>query len=165
MRSFDGCTCCFHRKKEKNNKPIFDNEGKLIPEEFIIAGDYLITKCQKWNWCSSKNEFTVKYLPCDKQYLKSTFYSYQRISDFLRKNDNIKESMVFDGCVYFDNKSIPKEEIKENVEEENDDDFIIDDDEDDGGDNNNIDILKKNLYNYYYLRFVLLCSKNLVYGI
>lgn len=45
----------------------FKETGMLTPEEFVMAGDKLVTKCPSWLWCSSDN--MKGYLPDDKQFL------------------------------------------------------------------------------------------------
>ena len=50
----------------------FKSNGFLTPEEFTIAGDYLVSICPSWQWVGTKghDHFTVRdYLPLDKQFL------------------------------------------------------------------------------------------------
>ena len=47
------------------------SEGKLSPEEFVAAGDFLVAKCGQWAWCSANGKAFKNYLPRDKQYLLS----------------------------------------------------------------------------------------------
>lgn len=47
----------------------FIEEGKIIPDEFVKAGDFLTFKCPTWTWESGEAGRAVPYLPRDKQYL------------------------------------------------------------------------------------------------
>lgn len=47
----------------------FLNEGVLTPEEFVAAGDLLVTLCPTWSWAAGLPEKRVKHLPADKQFL------------------------------------------------------------------------------------------------
>ena len=44
----------------------FYEEGVLTPQEFIEAGDFLISKCPTWKWCASEEKLYDKRLPKDK---------------------------------------------------------------------------------------------------
>ena len=65
----------------------------VTPEEYIEAGDYLVSKCPSWKWCAAKENLYNKALPKDKQYLKTTVPSYKRAADYL-KNNQTKEKIV-----------------------------------------------------------------------
>ena len=67
-------------------KSKFYEEGKLTPEEFVEAGDYLTQKCPTWKWCAAKESLYDKRLPKDKQYLVTRVPSYKRASDYLKNN-------------------------------------------------------------------------------
>ncbi|ORX48599.1 autophagocytosis protein [Hesseltinella vesiculosa] len=47
----------------------FKETGCLTPEEFVVAGDFLVYKCPTWSWESGVPEKLRNYLPNDKQYL------------------------------------------------------------------------------------------------
>jgi ubiquitin-like-conjugating enzyme ATG3 len=48
----------------------FREEGKITPEEFITAGDYLVYKFPSWSWsAASSPSKKVSYLPENKQFL------------------------------------------------------------------------------------------------
>ena len=64
----------------------FYEEGVLTPEEYIEAGDFLISKCPTWKWCASEEKLYDKRLPKDKQYLKTNVPSYKRCSEYLKNN-------------------------------------------------------------------------------
>lgn len=63
---------------------VFYKEGKLTPEEYIKAGDFLTEKCRTWKWCGA-SKFSNPSLPKDKQYLKTTVNSMERASDYSKK--------------------------------------------------------------------------------
>ena len=64
----------------------FYEEGVLTPEEYIEAGDFLISKCPSWQWCASEEKLYDKRLPKNKQYLKTNVPSYKRCSEYLKNN-------------------------------------------------------------------------------
>ena len=41
----------------------FYEEGKLTPEEYVAAGDYLVKKCPTWKWCSAKKNTIINHFP------------------------------------------------------------------------------------------------------
>lgn len=48
----------------------FRTTGQITPEEFVLAGDYLVYKFPSWSWCAAQSPARkVAYLPDDKQYL------------------------------------------------------------------------------------------------
>ncbi|CAH9090734.1 unnamed protein product [Cuscuta europaea] len=47
----------------------FKEKGVLSVNEFIIAGDNLVTKCPTWTWESGEPSRRKSYLPAEKQYL------------------------------------------------------------------------------------------------
>ncbi|KAG4084816.1 autophagocytosis associated protein [Neocallimastix lanati (nom. inval.)] len=47
----------------------FFEAGVLTPEEFVQAGDFLVSKCPTWSWSGGVKEKKRNYLPEDKQYL------------------------------------------------------------------------------------------------
>jgi len=89
----------------------FYEEGKLTPEEYVRAGDYLVKKCPTWKWCSAKKEYYNKSLPEDKQYLLTRVRSKMRASDYL-KNNNTKEKIIEGDWVDADLENKPKTENK-----------------------------------------------------
>jgi ubiquitin-like-conjugating enzyme ATG3 len=48
----------------------FRATGQITPEEFVLAGDYLVYKFPSWSWADASNPAKrVPYLPPGKQYL------------------------------------------------------------------------------------------------
>ena len=131
--------------KPNYKKSNFYEEGKLTPEEFIEAGDFLVSQCPIWKWCEAKEDLYNKALPKNKQYLKATVPSYKRAIDYIKSNETI-EKVIDEGWVdvYFENKinkddtkyeSIDLNKSKDKIiaeEDDDDDDFIIEDEENSG---------------------------------
>jgi ubiquitin-like-conjugating enzyme ATG3 len=47
----------------------FIEKGQITPEEFVVAGDYLVRMSPGWKWVRGDTERLKAYLPSDKQYL------------------------------------------------------------------------------------------------
>lgn len=47
----------------------FEEKGFVTPEQFVAAGDMLVSKCRTWTWESGDPSKAFSYLPPDKQYL------------------------------------------------------------------------------------------------
>lgn len=47
----------------------FRETGVLTPDEFVIAGDHLVTTCPTWSWAKGESDKVKSYLPDDKQFL------------------------------------------------------------------------------------------------
>ncbi|CAM6129151.1 unnamed protein product [Calypogeia fissa] len=47
----------------------FKEKGVLTPEEFVHAGDNLVSKCPTWSWEAGDPNKRKPYFPADKQYL------------------------------------------------------------------------------------------------
>ena len=60
----------------------FYSEGVLTPEEFILAGDFLVQKCPTWKWCGNNSKVKADYLPEDKQYLMTVVPCPRRAQDY-----------------------------------------------------------------------------------
>jgi hypothetical protein len=51
-------------------KSTFFSNGQITPEEYVLAGDQLVTRCPSWVWGTCDNKrLLVSYLPPDKQFL------------------------------------------------------------------------------------------------
>ena len=99
----------------------FYDEGKLTPEEFVSAGDFLVLKCPTWKWCSAKDSLYNSALPKDKQYLLTTVKSTSRATDYINEN-NINEIQVEDDWVEED---LTPEKIKEQPQKSSDSEEIL----------------------------------------
>jgi ubiquitin-like-conjugating enzyme ATG3 len=49
----------------------FKEHGRITPEEFVAAGDFLVYKFPTWSWEGGDKSKRRDYLPEDKQYLIS----------------------------------------------------------------------------------------------
>ncbi|KAI9203578.1 autophagocytosis protein [Polychytrium aggregatum] len=71
--TYNSVHAVFHSFREYLNPLLktskFKETGVLTPEEFILAGDYLVFKCPTWAWASGHPSKRRDYLPADKQYL------------------------------------------------------------------------------------------------
>jgi len=47
----------------------FKEHGRITPEEFVAAGDFLAYKFPVWTWEKGEASKTRDFLPADKQYL------------------------------------------------------------------------------------------------
>jgi ubiquitin-like-conjugating enzyme ATG3 len=47
----------------------FKEKGVLTPDEFVLAGDNLVSKCPTWSWEMGDANKRKPYLPAEKQYL------------------------------------------------------------------------------------------------
>ncbi|KAJ5908247.1 hypothetical protein N7495_000929 [Penicillium taxi] len=62
----------------------FRNTGQITPEEFVLAGDYLVYKFPTWSWADASSPAKrVAYLPAGKQFLVTRGVPCHR-----RLNDN-----------------------------------------------------------------------------
>ena len=91
----------------------FYTEGILTPDEFILAGDYLVEKCKTWKWYSAKENHFNSSLPKDKQYLLTTVKSDSRALDFINAN-NTEEIKLEDDWGEEDLMLITKEKKENN---------------------------------------------------
>ena len=112
---FKGFQDVYSKIKPTMKESKFYEEGKLTPEEYVLAGDYLVMKCPTWKWCSAKKNLYNKALPEDKQYLLTRVRSKQRAADYL-KNNNTKEKIIEGDWVDADLENKPKVENKKAVE-------------------------------------------------
>ena len=104
---FEGITGLISKLKPPPKESKFYEKGILTPEEFVKAGDYLVTKCPTWKWCSSKENMINKYLPKEKQYLLTRVRSKFRASDYIKKNET-KEKVIEGDWVDADLENKPK---------------------------------------------------------
>lgn len=51
------------------SSPGFREKGVITPEEFVAAGDFLVTTCPTWSWESGDRSKRKAYLPAEKQFL------------------------------------------------------------------------------------------------
>ncbi|KAF3795181.1 Autophagy-related protein 3 [Nymphaea thermarum] len=84
----------------------FREKGVLSIDEFVIAGDNLVSKCPTWSWESGDPRKRKPYLPADKQYLitrnvpclrrvHSVEEEYEAATE-----DSVPENEDFDGWLF-----------------------------------------------------------------
>ena len=112
----------------------FYTEGILTPDEFILAGDYLVEKCKTWKWYSAKENHFNSSLPKDKQFLLTTVKSDSRALDFINAN-NTEEIKLEDDWGEEDLMLITKEK-KENNKKEIDSEINLENSDDINNENN-----------------------------
>ncbi|KAI4232640.1 MAG: hypothetical protein LQ352_008314, partial [Teloschistes flavicans] len=77
----------------------FRTTGQITPEEFLLAGDYLVYKFPTWSWSdASPPNKRVAYLPAGKQYLVTRGVPcHRRLDDNFAGDAGQEEAMVQDG--------------------------------------------------------------------
>jgi len=77
----------------------FRNTGQITPEEFLLAGDYLVYKFPSWSWsdASSPNR-RVSYLPPGKQFLITRGVPcHRRLDEHFAGSHGAADDLVRDG--------------------------------------------------------------------
>lgn len=77
----------------------FRTTGQITPEEFVLAGDYLVYKFPSWSWCAAQSPTRkVAYLPEDKQYLITRGVPcHRRLGDDFVGGAGAADDLVRDG--------------------------------------------------------------------
>lgn len=77
----------------------FRNTGQITPEEFVLAGDYLVYKFPTWSWAdASPPNKRVSYLPPGKQFLVTRGVPcHRRLNDNFAGAAGQDEALVQDG--------------------------------------------------------------------
>jgi len=96
----------------------FYEKGSLTPDEFVRAGDLIVTKCPTWSWSAGDADKRKDYLPADKQFLITRNVPCLKRAKALELEN--KELSVEDDWVETHTTLAPKE--KEDVQDINDDD-------------------------------------------
>merc|ERR1711976_78356 len=75
----------------------FKETGNITPEEFVIAGDFLVEACGVWKWMPASSEAMKKdFLPSDKQYLMTRRVPcYKRCKEI--EYDSVHEKIIENG--------------------------------------------------------------------
>jgi len=79
----------------------FRNTGQITPEEFVLAGDYLVYKFPTWSWSDAATPAKrVSYLPPEKQFLITRGVPcHRRLDENFAGDAGQDEAMVQDGFV------------------------------------------------------------------
>ena len=77
----------------------FRSTGQVTPEEFVLAGDYLVYKFPTWSWSDASNPSKrVSYLPPTKQFLITRGVPcHRRLDENFAGDAGQDEAMVQDG--------------------------------------------------------------------
>lgn len=64
----------------------FQEHGRITPQEFVLAGDYLARHFPTWHWSAGESSKAREYLPADKQFLISKGVPcFRRVSTLTQK--------------------------------------------------------------------------------
>ena len=75
----------------------FNEKGVLTPDEFVKAGDLLVSRCPTWFWSSAPSNIRVPYLPEDKQYLVTqNIPCFERVASLVGQEVDEEEVMMED---------------------------------------------------------------------
>lgn len=77
----------------------FRSTGQITPEEFILAGDYLVYKFPSWSWSDASTPARrVNYLPPNKQFLVTRGVPcHRRLDDNFAGTGGAADDLVRDG--------------------------------------------------------------------
>lgn len=77
----------------------FRNTGQITPEEFLLAGDYLVYKFPSWQWADASSPTKrVNYLPAGKQFLVTRGVPcHRRLDDNFAGDAGEVDTIVRDG--------------------------------------------------------------------
>lgn len=77
----------------------FRGTGQITPEEFLLAGDYLVYKFPSWSWSdASSPSRRVNYLPAGKQFLVTRGVPcHRRLDDNFAGAGGAADDLVRDG--------------------------------------------------------------------
>lgn len=76
----------------------FRTTGQITPEEFVLAGDYLVYKFPSWSWSdASSPSKRVSYLPPGKQFLVTRGVPcHRRLNDDFAGDAGLEDELVQD---------------------------------------------------------------------
>lgn len=76
----------------------FRNTGQITPEEFVLAGDYLVYKFPTWSWADASSPAKrVSYLPAEKQFLVTRGVPcHRRLNDNFAGDAGLEDEIVRD---------------------------------------------------------------------
>ena len=82
-----------------SNTSNFRATGQITPEEFVLAGDYLVYKFPTWSWADASPESKrVAYLPAGKQYLVTRGVPcHRRLDENFAGQAGVADDLVQDG--------------------------------------------------------------------
>ncbi|KAF3917018.1 hypothetical protein ABW21_db0204662 [Orbilia brochopaga] len=96
----------------------FLTSGKLTPEEFISAGDYLVYKFPTWSWSAASPGKSKSYLPLDKQFLVTKGVPcHRRLDDNFAGEAGLNDRVVENDTDVDDNEGWLSTGVTKNEEE------------------------------------------------
>ncbi|KAK5015041.1 E2-like enzyme, partial [Cryomyces antarcticus] len=80
----------------------FRQTGQITPEEFILAGDFLVYKFPSWSWADASHPSQrVPHLPAGKQYLVTRGVPCnRRLDENFAGDAGVEETVVGDGFAH-----------------------------------------------------------------
>ncbi|OCK79143.1 autophagy-related protein-like protein 3 [Lepidopterella palustris CBS 459.81] len=87
------------RTAQISHTSTFRNTGQITPEEFVLAGDFLVFKFPSWSWADASSPAKrVSYLPEGKQFLVTRGVPcHRRLDDNFAGEAGQDETLVRDG--------------------------------------------------------------------
>ncbi|KAF2497322.1 autophagy-related protein-like protein 3 [Lophium mytilinum] len=87
------------RTAQISHQSTFRNTGQITPEEFVLAGDFLVFKFPSWSWADASHPSKrVSYLPDGKQFLVTRGVPcHRRLDDNFAGEAGQDETLVRDG--------------------------------------------------------------------
>jgi ubiquitin-like-conjugating enzyme ATG3 len=117
----------------------FQEKGVITPEEFVICGDMIVSKCPTWSWATGDEKKIVSWLPKNKQYLVTKNVPCQKRAKDLEIGDSDEKDIGDDWTETHVSHGNKTDEFTETIEKsskiEQDDDEDIMDIEDYNGEN------------------------------
>ena len=97
----------------------FLQEGKLTPQEFLVAGEQLTHRCPTWGWQASASGYNQSHLPPEQQFLVTRGVPCRRRISQITES-HVTETEVEDGWLVTEvqQEAAPIEEIKREDPEE-----------------------------------------------
>ncbi|KAK2959254.1 putative autophagy protein 3 [Blattamonas nauphoetae] len=99
----------------------FEKNGQITPEEFVQAGNFLVSAFPIWKWETGEQGKNLSYLPSDKQYLHLVAVPCHSRANLIESPDSpalIQESTDFDDLWIVDS---PKDSPIFSIDEDHDD--------------------------------------------
>ncbi|KAL0490689.1 autophagy-related protein ATG3 [Acrasis kona] len=109
----------------------FNEKGVLTPDEFVTAGDLIVSKCATWSWSAGEPSKKKDYLPDDKQFLITKNVPCLRRVEALQEDAKDEEEVEDEWVTTHTSRKKEKEEDVQEIETDFAKKTSIDDDDDD----------------------------------